>query len=287
MSAPSVAWRPDAGCLRDSNLARFMAAESVADFDALVARSINEPDWFWDAIVRTLKLHFDEPYQQVLDTSAGIPWAKWFVGGRLNIASTCIDARANNDLALIWEGEEGTTRELTGAQLRALTDRIAAGLAARGVKEGDAVGLFLPMIPETVAAVFAVAKLGAVFLPIFSGYGAEAVAIRLEDASAVAVVTADGFTRRGKAIGMKEIADAAVAQVPTVHTVLVVPRLGRSDVPMTPGRDVVLDDFPDASFDALSVDSEHPLFIAYTSGTTGKPKGAVHVHGGFLAKIAL
>src|SRR5712664_442800 len=117
---------------------------------------------------------------------------------------------------------------------------MASGLAARGVKIGDAVGLFLPMVPETVAALFAVAKLGAVFLPIFSGYGADAVSVRLDDAGAVALITADGFTRRGKTVEVKEIADAAVAQVATVHTVVVVPRLGRTDLPMKPGRDVTL-----------------------------------------------
>jgi acetyl-CoA synthetase len=286
MSARSVAWRPDGSWLRESNVGRFMADHDIADFDTLVRRSIDEPEWFWDAIVRWLDVQFDQPYEHVLDTSQGIPWAKWFVGGRLNIAATCIDARAADELALVWEGEEGAVRDLTGSQLRALTDRIAAGLAARGVQAGDAVGLFMPMVPETVAALFAIAKLGAVFLPIFSGYGADAVAIRLQDAAAVAVVTADGFTRRGKAIAMKEIADAAVAQVPSVHTVLVVPRLGRTDTPMTDGRDVALTELPDAKYDALIVDSEHTLFVAYTSGTTGRPKGAVHVHGGFLAKIA-
>jgi acetyl-CoA synthetase len=158
-------------------------------------------------------------------------------------------------------------------------------LSARGVREGDAVGLFMPMVPETVAALFAIAKLGAIFLPIFSGYGADAVAIRLQDAQAVAVVTADGFTRRGKLVAMKETADAAVAQVPSVHTVLLVSR-SRRDLPVRDGRDVRLDELPDAPFAARSVDAEHPLFIAYTSGTTGRPKGAVHVHGGFTVKVA-
>jgi acetyl-CoA synthetase len=286
MSAPAVAWRPNETLRRDSNVGRFMAAHGIAEFDTLVHRSIDEPEWFWDAVVQFLGLRFDVPYREVLDTSDGIPWARWFVGGRCNIATTCVDARAGDDIVLIWEGEEGEVRELTGTELRELTDRIAAGLAARGVGEGDAVGLFMPMVPETVAAMFAIAKLGAVFLPIFSGYGPEAVAVRLDDADAVALVTADGFPRRGKTVAMKEVADAAVAQLPSVKTVLVVPRLGRTDAPMQDGRDVALSDLPPASFESHVVDSEHPLFVAYTSGTTGRPKGAVHVHGGFLAKIA-
>ena len=294
MTAPAVVWRPDADLLQHSNVARFMTAEGIATFPDLVARSIDEPEWFWDAVVRFLDIRFSQPYEQVLDVSDGIPWAKWFIGGRCNIAATCLDRHADDPVirdraAIIWEGEEGEVRTLTWSELRTLTDRMASGLAARGVKAGDAVGLFLPMVPETVAALFAVAKLGAVFLPIFSGYGADAVAVRLEDASAVALITADGFTRRGKSVAMKETADAAVAKVATVHTVVVVPRLGRTDLPMTPGRDLTLDeltlDQPDR-IDAVEVESEHPLFVAYTSGTTGKPKGAVHVHGGFLVKIA-
>ena len=285
MAAPSVVWRPDEQLLRESNVARFMAAERVDDFATLLRRSIDEPEWFWDAVVRFLGLPFETPYDRVLDTSAGIEWATWFGGGRCNAASMCLDGLDADAPAVIWEGEGGETRTLTGAELRALTDRIASGLAARGVVEGDAVGLFMPMVPETVAALFAIAKLGAVFLPIFSGYGADAVAIRLQDAEAVAVVTADGFPRRGKVVPMKQIADSAVEQAPTVHTVVVVGR-ARNDPPMRAGRDVHLDDLPDAPFVARAVDSEHPLFVAYTSGTTGRPKGAVHVHAGFTVKVA-
>ena len=289
-----IVWRPDAELLTQSNVARFMRRHDISAFPELLRRSIEAPEWFWDAVVEFLDIHFDDPYAEVLDTSAGIPFATWFTGGRCNLATTCVDKFADDPAfadvpAVVWEGEEGDVRTLTYAELRSLVDRIASGLRARGVGVGDAVGLFLPMVPETVAALFAVAKLGAIFLPIFSGYGADAVAIRLDDADAVALITADGFTRRDRVVPMKETADEAAARVSTIHTVVVVPRLGRDDVPMQAGRDITLADLvrdqPDR-FEAVRVDSEHPLFVAYTSGTTGRPKGAVHVHGGFLVKIA-
>jgi acetyl-CoA synthetase len=296
MPAPDVAWRPDAPLLHESNVARFMAAEGVDTFDGLVERSIKEPEWFWDAVVRFLDLRFSTPYTQVLDESDGAAWAKWFVGGRLNIAASCIDKWADdpatcNQIALVAESETGNTATFDWNSLRHFVDAFAHGLAERGVREGDAVGVFMPMVPATVAALFAIAKLGAIFLPIFSGYAADAVAVRLADAGAVALITADGFTRRGREIPMKAIADDAVAQVPSVHTVVVCSRPVAPDFPMQPSRDVLLGDVLDlhhdrGPFEAVAVESEHPLFVAYTSGTTGKPKGAVHVHGGFLAKIA-
>ncbi len=290
---PEIVWRPSSALLEESNVARFAAAEGIADFATLRDRSIAEPEWFWDAVVRFLGLVFTEPYTQVVDLSDGAPWARWFTGGKLNLASSCVDRWADDAAkadrpAVVWEGEEGTTRTLSWRELRALTDGIASGLAARGVGVGDAVGIFLPMVPETVATLLAVAKLGAMFLPIFSGYAPDAVAIRLADAKAVALVTADGFTRRARVVPMKETADTAVESVPSVHTIVVVPRLGR-DVPMKQGRDVTLEELLAAGgdrFEALALESEHPLFVAYTSGTTGRPKGSVHVHGGFLAKVA-
>ncbi len=227
-----------------------------------------------------LGLTFDVPYTSVLDTSAGVPWATWFNGGRCNVATMCVDARADEQPAIVWEGEDGETRTLTGEELRVMTDRIASGLHARGVREGDAVGLFCPMIPETVAALFAIAKLGAMFLPIFSGYGPDAVAIRLEDAHAVALVTADGFTRRDKVVTMKETADAAVAQVDSVHTVVVVPRLGpsrRAAVPMTAGRDCPLDELCALGADRFAARSRSTASTRCSSRTRAAPPAGPRV----------
>ncbi len=270
--------------MASTRVGRFATAASCADIDALRARSVAEPEWFWDAVVRDLDIPFEQPYNAVLDTSKGIPWATWFTGGRLNTAAVCVDrwaAAAPDRLALIWEGEDGARREWTYAELRAQADALAHLLRERGVADGDAVGVYLPMVPETVAALMGIAKLGAVYLPLFSGYAAPAVTTRLADAGAKALITADGFLRRGATIDMLSVALDAAGHAPTVDTVVVVPRLGRSAEPKTLP-------WPDRSspFPTLTVDSEHHLFIAYTSGTTGRPKGSVAVHGGFTVKVA-
>ncbi|HET9723270.1 MAG TPA: AMP-binding protein [Actinomycetota bacterium] len=288
----TIVWRPTQAYVERANVTRFMRANGIATEEELLRRSVEDVAWFWDAVVRDLGLEFSRPYERVLDTSAGIEWATWFGGGRVNLASNCVDRwaeRTPDAVAVLWEGEEGSVRRVTYRELRETADRLAHGLSSLGVAERDTVGIFLPMSPEAVAAVMACAKLGAIFLPLFSGFAADAVAVRLNDAGAKALITADGFPRRGRPVAMKEVADDAAAQAPSVKHVVVCSRLGRDDAPWTPGRDVGWDELLEpqpARFETRELDPEHPLFIAYTSGTTGRPKGAVHVHGGFLVKIA-
>jgi acetyl-CoA synthetase len=286
-----VLWSPSEDYIERANVTRFMRTHGITTYDELVDRSRDDIEWFWDAVVTDLGLEFFDPYTSVLDQSKGAPWSRWFGGGSVNLAHNCVDRwaeRTPDKVAVAWEGEEGSVRHVTYRELRELSDRLAHGLRSLGVSKGDTVGIFMPMAPETVAATMACAKLGAIYLPIFSGYGAAAVATRLKDAEAKVLITADGFTRRGRVVPMKETADEAVAGATTVRNVIVWRRLHRDDVRRAEGRDVdwdaLLADQP-AHFETEHLDPEHPLFIAYTSGTTGRPKGSVHVHGGFLVKI--
>ena len=292
----TIVWRPSPEYVERANVTRFMRAHGIGTEEELLARSVADVAWFWDAVVRDLGLEFTAPYERVLDDSRGIEWSTWFGGGRVNLGWNCVGRWAERNpeaVAVIWEGEEGATSSTTYAELDVRTRALASGLAGLGVGPGDAVGIFLPMTPEAVVSVMACASLGAVFLPIFSGFGADAVAVRLNDAGAKVLITADGYPRRGKTVRMKEVADEAVAAVPTLERVVVVARAGRDDVPWAQGRDVAFDELaasvPHAEGGTRAyaeLDPEHPLFVAYTSGTTGRPKGAVHVHGGFLVKIA-
>jgi acetyl-CoA synthetase len=275
-----------------ANVTRLMRAHGIATEEDLVRRSTTDVAWFWDAVVADIGIEFYEPYERVMDTSNGIPWTTWFGGGSMNLAHNCVDRwaeRTPDGIAVVWEGEEGAVRRLTYRELRERSDALANGLVALGVRAGDAVGIFLPMCPEAVVSVMACSKLGAVWLPIFSGFGADAVGMRLADAEAKILITADGFPRRGRAVRMKEVADEAVRLAPTVERTLVLRRLGRDDAPWDDARDIAWPNLLDehaGPFETARLDPEHPLFVAYTSGTTGRPKGAVHVHGGFLVKIA-
>jgi acetyl-CoA synthetase len=286
-----IAWRPTDEYLRKSRLLRFMRRHDIPDYPSLLQRADADPAWFWDAVSDDLSLAWHQPYRQVMDTSRGIPWTRWYVDGKLNYVATALDkhaAETPDKPAVIWEGEDGTTATYTYTELLALTNRAANALRSLGIGRGDRVAIYMPMIPETVATTLACGKLGAVFMPVFSGYGAEAVATRLQDSGAKVIVTADGFHRRGKVVPMKATADAAAAISPTVAHLLVVRRVG-GEVPWAAGRDVwwheALEAAP-ADSETLATDAEDPYMLIYTSGTTGKPKGAVHVHCGFPVKGA-
>ena len=278
-----VVWSPSSDYVDRANVTRFMRRHGIETYDELVARSVGDVAWFWDAVVDDLDIEWLEPYDRVMDASRGVPWTTWFVGGRTNLAHQCVDrwaAATPEAPAVVWEGEDGGVRTWTYAELRRHTDRLANHLRSIGVGERDAVGIFLPMAPETVAAVMACSKLGAIWIPIFSGFGPDAVAARLADAGAKVVITADGSLRKGKAVPMLETADRAIELAGRTIETVVWDRLAGGEA-----WDARLAAEPDR-FETLALDSEHPLFIGYTSGTTGRPKGVLHVHGGFLVKIA-
>ena len=236
-----VAWRPTPEYVENANVTRLMRAHGIDSIDELRRRSVEDIAWFWDAVVKDLPIVFTTPYEQVVDASAGIPWAKWFLGGRVNLTYNCVDRHAASEradrLAVIGETEDGEVHTLTYAELRREVDRIAAGLRAIGIRKGDPVAVFMPMVAEAVVAAYAIAKLGAVYMPIFSGFAPSAVAARLQDAGAKVLITADGGLRRGKKALMKPAADEAVADSPSVRHVVVLERLGEN-VPMTPDRDL-------------------------------------------------
>ncbi|HUP83512.1 MAG TPA: AMP-binding protein, partial [Candidatus Limnocylindria bacterium] len=291
-----AAWRPAADAATTTRLGRFVPAAGEHDLESLQRHAERDPAWFWGAAADDLALDWQRRPTQTLDLSGGVEWSRWWSGGAFNYASAAIDGRAQRDpngRALTWEGEDGAIRRFTNAELKAEVGRAAAMLARLGIREGDRAGIFLPLLPETVITVLALGKLKAIYIPIFSGYAAPAVASRLNDAGATLLVTADGTLRRGSKVNLMETAAAAVIQSPTVKTMLVVGRL--SPFPPTEGWKEGRDrwwqsEMADPTLQPLTktpeTDPETPYMIIYTSGTTGRPKGAVHVHGGFPIKGA-
>jgi acetyl-CoA synthetase len=287
-----IAWRPSPEYTEQSRLKAFMDRHGLRSFDELLRRSVTDLEWFWTAVLDDLGIEFYQPYDKVVDLSGGIAWARWCVGGRMNIVHNCLDKWIGTDVehrvALRSEDEQGTVTVLTYGELAREAGRCANAMRALGIGRGDRVALFMPMSPELVAAFFAIMKLGAIVLPLFSGYGADAVATRLRDADAVLVFTSDGFWRRGQRVDMKAVADAALASSPSVRHLVMASRIG-ADVPMRQGRDWRWTDLVSAQDDRCPTEptaADDPVMIIYTSGTTGRPKGAVHTHCGFPIKTA-
>ena len=289
----TYAWTPTPEQFERANVTRLARAlRCDGDFHALHRLSVERPEVFWPAVIEDLGIEFSQPWESVLDESRGVEWATWFGGGRLNLAWNCLHKWARGDLAdaeaAVFRAEDGSRSALTWRELSLETARLAEALAGLGVGEGDAVGIFLPMSPQAAIASHACAHLGAVQVPIFSGFAAPAISARLADAGAKALITADGSLRRGKVVPMKEIADEALRAAPTVEHVVVWSRLGL-DWAGAPGRDhswEALVEGRAGELPPVEVESEAPYLLAYTSGTTGRPKGALHVQGGFLVSIA-
>lgn len=284
-------WEPSDNIINQSNVKAFMDRHGIADYDQLIQRTTDDIEWFWETMSQELDIQWFTPYEKVLDTSDGIAWAKWFVGGKLNLAYQCVDHHAQKTperVALINEHEDGTVRIYTYAQLQSEVNRLCNVLQQLGVTQGDRVGIYLPMILENVVALMAVCKIGAIFTPIFSGFAASAVSSRINDCEAKVLITADGFYRKGNVVSMKAIVDEAAEKCPSIEHVLVYQNTG-TDIEFQPSRDLWWHEAVETAsdqFEAQPMDSEAPFMIAYTSGTTGRPKGVVHVHGGFLIKIA-
>ncbi|MEE9236525.1 MAG: AMP-binding protein [Thermoplasmata archaeon] len=284
-----IVWRPTEDLVAKANITRFMRKHDIRDHDELLRRSVEDNEWFWKAALDDLGIKWYRPPKTVLDLTSGKAWAKWFPGGKINIAYNGLDRRALADrekVACIWEGDDGQARRTTYWDHYVEANRLANAMVSEGIEAGDTIGIYMPMVPEVISIMFACWKVGAIAVPIFSGFAAKATATRLEDADAKLLFTADGYKRRGKVIELKEEADKAAELVPTIRRLIVLERLGRS-APWNEAKDVHWSDFiqgQSGDFETRKLDSEHLSMILYTSGTTGKPKGSVHTHIGVLAQ---
>lgn len=302
LTMTDVIWQPGGDYL-NSRVADFMRLHNIKTWQELIARSSGDIEWFWQQALDYMGFLWDEPYEKLLDQSSGFEWARWFAGGKLNIYKNCLEwhlkagqAVGNRTSvgadhpAIIWEGDDGSCRKLSYKELHDLSSRVAALLVRLGVGAGDAVGIYMPMVPEVVAVLFGCLKVGAVAVPVFSGFGDAPLAARLADSEAKVLFTADVGFRRGKEIPIKPDADLAAKASPQLKHVVVLLRSQKQKTDWVEGRDLCwheeIEKAPDKETPTAVLPAEHPSMYLYTSGTTGKPKGTVHTHAGALAQIA-
>ncbi len=296
-----VVHEPDAAFVERTNVWQFMEAHDIEGYDELIDRTTEDLDWFWDELVEYLGLEFYEDYDTVRDETDGPQFTDWYVGGQLNVAHNTVDRHAKphsgtrNHVACIWEGEPGDVRRITYHDLHRESNHVANALVARGIEPGETVALYMPMVPEVISILYGIFKVGAIAVPIFSGFGADAVATRLQDAESSVLFTGDGFYRRGKEVTLKQTADEAIEAAGHVQDVIVYNRLGTKDatgkhgLPWDWGRDEWWEEAvssADDTFETRSMASNDPAMLLYSSGTTGKPKGIVQSHAGTLVQPA-
>ncbi|MGG2200398.1 AMP-binding protein [Paenibacillus validus] len=284
-------WFPSENYIAGSHLQTLIHRLGLNNYDELYDFSVLHTDKFWQAALDALGIEWFTPYHKFVDLAAGPQWPRWFVGGQINLVHNALTRQLKlgrgDQTAIVWESESGSSRSLTYRELDEQTACAANGLIELGFRRGDAVGLFVPMIVEAAVFFLAVIRLGGIVVPIFSGYGAEAVATRLQDAKVRYLLTADGIERRGKVLPMKSVANEAVSKCSTIERVIMVEHLHNVPGAELTDKDITWSDLTEGketSAPIEAMDANDPFMIIYTSGTTGKPKGAVHTQGGFPLK---
>ena len=286
-------WTPPAELVDSSNLTAFLRATGQSDYDALAAKANADPAWLTEQVFRFCDVRFYRPYENMLDLTCGQPWARWCVGGTTNIVLNCLDKHRGTarweQTFLVWEGEDKLEqRQLNYAEFASGVGALAKGLRDLGIGKGDVVAIYMPNLPETFMAFFAILKIGAIAMPLFSGFGPSPILSRLNHGEAKAVITANGTWRRGVATPLKSVLDEALESAPSVRHVVVVDRGGLDiETPMRPERDHWWHDVALEGADVPTVEmaAEDPAILLYTSGTTGEPKGCVWTHISFIGSM--
>ncbi len=292
MTSTRFVWQPTPEVRERTAITAFLRAHGLVDYAALCMRADADPAWLWDAVLQFFDVRFHRPYTKILDLSRGIERPRWCVDGETSLVANALDRHRDTPAwmrdAIVWEGEDGSVRRWSFAELHAETCRLAGALRALGISRGDVVALYMPMLPEVAAAFFAIAKIGAIVMPLFSGFGPRPILDRLIHSEAKAVITADCGWRRGARMAMKATLDAAASSAPSLRHVIVLRRDG--DAPMQAGRDVWWHDITANQSDEMPAESlpaETPVMLMYTSGTTGSAKGTIHTHCGVIGKNLL